>query len=82
MMTSIKNNLQIKISNEWLNDCLITYIEKDVFDSVSNNAIMYYFHDMKLIKDYCKRILLAILVLLQFYDKKYIYMYFNSILIM
>lgn len=33
--------------DQWLNDFLIKYIEKDVFDSIINDAIMYYFQDMK-----------------------------------
>ena len=28
---------------KWLNDCLVPYIKKDVFDSVDNKAIMMEF---------------------------------------
>lgn len=29
--------------DQWLNDCLIKYIEKDVFDSIINDAIYVLF---------------------------------------
>lgn len=35
------------MSDQWLNNCLITYIEKGVFDGVSNDEIMHYFQNMK-----------------------------------
>ncbi|KAL3825507.1 hypothetical protein ACJIZ3_021536 [Penstemon smallii] len=42
----IKNRLRNRMGNEWLNDCMITYIEKDVFDTISNDAIMRRFQSM------------------------------------
>jgi len=30
-------------SDPSFNDCLVCYIEKDVFDTISNNSIMYRF---------------------------------------
>ncbi|KAL7175552.1 hypothetical protein ACSBR2_029200 [Camellia fascicularis] len=33
-MKFIKNRLRNRMGDQWLNDCLVTYIEKDVFDSV------------------------------------------------
>lgn len=57
----------------------MTSSEKDVFDSVSHDVFMYYLHNMKLFEESCKRILIVIFVLLLLYDKKFIYMYDNSI---
>jgi len=31
----------------FLNDCLVCYAEKDLFDSISNDAIMYRFQHIK-----------------------------------
>ncbi|KAL7240693.1 hypothetical protein ACSBR2_006360 [Camellia fascicularis] len=39
-MKFIKNRLRNRMGDQWLNDCLVTYIEKDVFDSVNNELIM------------------------------------------
>ncbi|KAL7196364.1 hypothetical protein ACSBR1_036387 [Camellia fascicularis] len=39
-MKFIKNRLLNRMGNQWLNDCLVTYIEKYVFDSVDNDLIM------------------------------------------
>ena len=37
----VKNRLRNQMCDSFLNDCLVCYIEKDVFDSVSNDSIMY-----------------------------------------
>ena len=39
----IKNKLTNKISNQWMNDCLVTYIERAFFANISNKAIMHYY---------------------------------------
>jgi hypothetical protein len=31
------------MKDQWMNDCLVTYIESDVFDSIDNEAIMQRF---------------------------------------
>jgi hypothetical protein len=31
------------MGDEWMNDCLITYIEKDIFKTISNEEIMQRF---------------------------------------
>ena len=36
----IKNRLCNQMGDQWMNDCLVTYIESDVFDSIYNEAIM------------------------------------------
>ncbi|KAL7254698.1 hypothetical protein ACSBR1_008946 [Camellia fascicularis] len=46
-MKFIKNRLHNRMGDQWLNDCLVTYIEKDVFDSVDNELIMQRFQNMK-----------------------------------
>uniref|UniRef100_A0A7N0RCR7 TTF-type domain-containing protein n=1 Tax=Kalanchoe fedtschenkoi TaxID=63787 RepID=A0A7N0RCR7_KALFE len=38
-MNIIKNRLRNNIGDQWMNDCLITFIEKDIFKSISNNVI-------------------------------------------
>ena len=35
-MNIIKNKLRNRIGDDWLNDCMVTYIEKDVLDSIDN----------------------------------------------
>ena len=46
-MKIINTNLHSRISNEFLNDIVITYFEDDLFDSVSHDDIMYCFQDVK-----------------------------------
>jgi hypothetical protein len=45
-MSIIKNRLQNQMGNEWLNDCLVTYIEKDTFVGIENEKIIKYFQNM------------------------------------
>ncbi|XP_058726984.1 uncharacterized protein LOC131598392 [Vicia villosa] len=35
-MNFVKNGLRNRMGDEWLNDCLVTYIESDIFDEVDN----------------------------------------------
>ena len=46
-MKVIKNRLRNRIENNWLNTCLITYIDTDVFKKVKNKVIMQRFHSIK-----------------------------------
>jgi len=46
-MVIIKTNLRNRISNEFLNDIVITYLQDDIFESASNDDIMYHFREMK-----------------------------------
>lgn len=39
-MTFVKNKLRKSIGDQLLNDCLVTYIEKDVFSKVSDEVIV------------------------------------------
>ncbi|XP_055800379.1 uncharacterized protein LOC129869793 [Solanum dulcamara] len=46
-MKYIKNDLRSKMSDDFFSGCLVPYLEKDVFDSISNDAIIKTFQDMK-----------------------------------
>ncbi|XP_059441569.1 uncharacterized protein LOC132173910 [Corylus avellana] len=39
-MNIVKNRLRNRIGDQWMNDCLVTYIEKDIFKTISNEEIM------------------------------------------
>ena len=43
----IKSQLHNRIGDDWLNDCLVTYIEKNIFKSVDNEKILQCFQHMK-----------------------------------
>ena len=39
-MNIIKNRLRNQIGDQWMNDCLVTYIENDIFKSIKCEEIM------------------------------------------
>lgn len=39
-MNIVKNHLQNRMGDEWMNDSLVTYIEKDIFDTIANEKII------------------------------------------
>jgi hypothetical protein len=43
----VKNRLRSQMSNQWMNDSLIVYIEKDIFHSIDNEATVQQFQNMK-----------------------------------
>ncbi|XP_060202659.1 uncharacterized protein LOC132631073 [Lycium barbarum] len=45
-MKYIKNDLRSRIGDQFLNDCLVCYIEDEVFESVPNDAIIDRFQNM------------------------------------
>ena len=47
VMKYIKNELRNRMGDQWMNDCLIVYIEKDVAYSIDNETIMQRFQNMK-----------------------------------
>lgn len=47
VMKYIKNELRNRMGDQWMNDCLVMYIEKDVGYSIDNETIMQRFQDMK-----------------------------------
>ncbi|XP_075633489.1 uncharacterized protein LOC142605947 [Castanea sativa] len=46
-MNIIKNRLRNRIGDQWMNDCLVTYIEKDIFKTIECEEIMQWFQNMK-----------------------------------
>ena len=46
-MKYIKNELRNRMEDQWMNDCLIVYIERDVAYSIDNETIMQRFQNMK-----------------------------------
>nr|KAJ0207608.1 hypothetical protein LSAT_V11C500250120 [Lactuca sativa] len=46
-MKLIKNDLRNKMGDQFMNDCLVSYIEKDVLDGISNDILIDFFRDMK-----------------------------------
>ena len=46
-MKYIKNELRNRIGDQWLNDCLTVYIEKDIARRIDNESIMQRFQNMK-----------------------------------
>ena len=46
-MNIIKNWLRNRIGDQWINNCLVTYIEKDIFKTIECEEIMQWFQNMK-----------------------------------
>ena len=46
-MNIIKNRLRNQIGDQWMNDCLVTYIEKDIFKTIKCEEIMQWLQNMK-----------------------------------
>ena len=46
-MNIIKNQLRNQIGDQWMNDCLVIYIEKDIFKTIKCKEIMQRFQNMK-----------------------------------
>ena len=46
-MNIIKNQLRNQIGDQWMNDCLVTYIEKDIFKTIKCEEVMQRFQNMK-----------------------------------
>lgn len=46
-MNIIKIDLRNKISDDWLNDLMICYTEREIFKSIDDNAIMKRFQALK-----------------------------------
>ena len=41
-MNIIKNWLYNRIGDQWINDCLVTYIDKDIFKTIECEEIIFY----------------------------------------
>jgi hypothetical protein len=46
-MHIVKSRLRNRMGDKWMNDSLIVYIEKDIFDKIDNEAIMKWFQNIK-----------------------------------
>ena len=46
-MNIIKNRLHNQSGDQWMNDCLVTYIEKDIFKTIKCEEIIQRFQNMK-----------------------------------
>ena len=46
-MNIIKNRLRNRIGDQWINNCLVTYTEKDIFKTIECKEIMQRFQNMK-----------------------------------
>ena len=46
-MNIVKTQLCNRIRDQWMNDSLVVYIEKEIFNDVENEAIMQRFQNMK-----------------------------------
>ncbi|KAK4283433.1 hypothetical protein QN277_000383 [Acacia crassicarpa] len=46
-MTFVKDKLRNRISDDWFNSCMLTYVERDIFDKIDDEDIMQYFQGMK-----------------------------------
>ena len=46
-MNVIKNRLRNQIGDQWMNDCLVTYIEKNIFKTIKCEEIMQRFQNIK-----------------------------------
>ena len=46
-MNIIKNRLRNQIRDQWMNDCLVTYIEKYIFKTIKCEEIMQQFQNIK-----------------------------------
>lgn len=46
-MNIAKNRLRNQIGDQWMNDSLVVYIEKDVFNEITNETIIRHFQSMR-----------------------------------
>ena len=46
-MNIVKNRLRNRMGDQWMNDYLLVYIEKDIFDTIDNETIIQHFQNMK-----------------------------------
>lgn len=42
-MNIVKNRLRNRMGDQWMNDCLVMYIENDIFKTISNEKIIQRF---------------------------------------
>ncbi len=39
-MNIIKNRLHSRMGDQWMNDCVVTYVESDIFKTINDEEIM------------------------------------------
>ena len=49
----VKNRLRNRMGDQWMNDCLVAYIEKDLFTKIDNEDIVDKFQKMKTRRGHC-----------------------------
>ena len=47
VMNIIKNWSHNRMRGQWINDCLVTYVDKDIFKTIECEEIMQRFQNMK-----------------------------------
>ncbi|KAL0545830.1 hypothetical protein IC582_015726 [Cucumis melo] len=47
VMNIVKTRLRNRMRDQWMNDCFIAYIEKDLLDKLNDKLIMDQFQNMK-----------------------------------
>jgi hypothetical protein len=45
-MKIVKSKLRNRMGDDWMNDCLVTYIERDVADKIDDELIIQRFQNM------------------------------------
>ncbi|XP_021802819.1 uncharacterized protein LOC110746897 [Prunus avium] len=46
-MNIVKNRMRNRMGDQWMNDCLVVYLEKDIFNNIDNELIMQRFQNLK-----------------------------------
>ncbi|KDO42414.1 hypothetical protein CISIN_1g042881mg, partial [Citrus sinensis] len=46
-MNILKNRLRSRMEEQWMNDSLVVYIEKDLFNNIDNEVVMQRYQCMK-----------------------------------
>ncbi|PRQ45095.1 putative HAT dimerization domain-containing protein [Rosa chinensis] len=46
-MNIVKTRLHSRMGDKFMNDCLISYVEKDIFTSIDNETILQRFQNIK-----------------------------------
>ena len=54
-MKIIKTQLRNRLGDDFINNCLVTYIEKDIFETLTMKISFNVFKIWNLVKDYCNQ---------------------------
>ena len=46
-MNIIKSALRNRMGDEFINDCLVTYIEQEIFNQIDKEEVLQHFQNMK-----------------------------------